>query len=213
MYNILWGWSLFAFDVGSDLKFYYKGLEDQDNSSNNTTTTNNTNFDAAKIVTLMHIILPFLLSFIFFTTMLYNKLVTCNPLKIPTPPLAKLYKTIIECKSFYNNRNIGDSNYEKRKTDLIRELEEQKAITTFSMILEASMESSFQFVFQGLFSLPTLVFSVMDIHEGKMKMSDLVNWKIISIILSFLSFAFTSFNIRYLFKFKIIYCIIKFLYF
>ena len=74
---------------------------------------------------------------------------------------------------------------------------DQKIITTVSMILEASMESSFQFFFQGLFSLPTLVFAFMNIHEGTMKMTDLVNWTNVSIVLSFLSFAYTSYNIRY----------------
>ena len=84
----------------------------------------------------------------------------------------------------------------KNRPDLIAELEDQKTITTISMINEASMESSFQFLFQGLFSLPTLVFSFMDIYEGDKKITDLINWKIVSIILSFLTFAFTSFNIR-----------------
>ena len=92
---------------------------------------------------------------------------------------------------------MEDAQYEKQKTDLIEELEDQKTITTISMINEASMESSFQFLFQGLFSLPTLVFSFFDIYAGKKKMTDLVTWKIVSIILSFLTFALTSFNIRY----------------
>ena len=92
---------------------------------------------------------------------------------------------------------MEDSQYEKQKTDLIEELEDQKTITTISMINEASMESSFQFLFQGLFSLPTLVFSFLDIYDDKKKMTDLVTWKIVSIILSFLTFALTSFNIRY----------------
>ena len=131
--------------------------------------------------------------------MLNNKLVTCSwylPLKIPLPPLSKLLKTIIEWNIFGNNKNIDDSNYEKRKTELLEELEDQKTITTISMILEAGLESSFQFFFQGLFSLPTLVFSFKDVYNGEMKMTDLVNWKIISIVMSFLSFAFTSYNIR-----------------
>ena len=75
-------------------------------------------------------------------------------------------------------------------------LEDQKNITTISMIIEASMESSFQFLFQGLFSLPTLVLSFLDIHEGILQMRELINWKHLSIVLSFLSFAFTSFMIR-----------------
>ena len=148
----------------------------------------------------MHIILPFVFSPLFFATMLYNKLVTCNwylPLKIPLPPVAKLYNTIIDWRSFYNNKNIEDSNYEKRKKDLNKEHEYQNNITVISMILEAGLESSFQFLLQGLFSLPTLVFAFMDIHEGNMHLTDLINWKIVSIIISFLSLAFTSFTIRY----------------
>ena len=132
--------------------------------------------------------------------MLYSKMVKCDwflLMKLPLSPVTKLLKTIIECRSFINNKNMKAANYEKRKTDLIAELEDQKTITTISMINEATMESSFQFLFQGLFSLPTLVLSFMDIYDGEMKMKDLVNWKIVSIILSFLTFAFTSFNIRY----------------
>ncbi len=126
-YNLLWGWSLYAFDVGSDLNFYIS-LGGQNHSSNNTTTNNtttqNTNIEAARIVTLFHIILPFLFSLIFLFTLLKNELVTCNwylPLKIPLPPLSKLYKTIIEWRFFGNNKDIEDSDYEKRNTDLLEQ--------------------------------------------------------------------------------------------
>ena len=200
--NILLGWTLFGFDVGSDWIFY-TGLGGENNNNTNTTTININS--EARTVTLVHIILPYVFATIFFITLLYNKLVTLNwslPLKFPLPPFTKLYKTIIECKSFENNKNIEDSNYEKRKTDVIHELDDQKTIITISMILEASLESSFQFFFQGLFSLPTLVFSFKDVYDGDMKMTDLVNWQIVSIVLSFLSFAFTSFNIRYVYNFN-----------
>ena len=195
--NILFGWTLYASDVVSDV-YFYKNL-----GQSNSTTVNDSSIyqiDVAKKVTLVHIILPFLCSFLMFFTMLYSKMVKIDwylLMKLPLSPVTKFFKTIIEWRSYFNNKNIEDTNYEKRKTDLIQELEDQKTITTISMINEASMESSFQFIFQGLVSLPTLVFSFMDIYDGDMKMTDLVNWKIVSIILSFLSFAFTSFNIRY----------------
>ena len=95
-----------------------------------------------------------------------------------------------------NNKNKEDPKYEQTNTSLIQELEDQKIITTVSMILESSMESSFQFYFQALFSLPTLVIAYLDMHEGKLSMQQLVNWKNVSIVLSFMSFAYTSFNIR-----------------
>ena len=187
LHNIMFGWSLYAFDVISDVYFY------QDIGQNKS-------IDVTRIVTLLHIILPFLCSFFLFFTMLYSKMVKCNwylPMKLPLPPVTKFFKTVVECRLFFNNKNMEDANYEKRKTDLIQELEDQKTITTISMINEASMESSFQFIFQGLYSLPTLVFYFMDIYDGEKKLTDLVNWKIVSIVLSFVSFAFTSFNIRY----------------
>ena len=195
LHNIVFGWGLYASDVFSDV-YFYNGLD----QSNNTNTTTNNNNSTTRIVTLVHIILPFLCSFLLFFTMLYSKMeFNCFLLmKLPLSPVTKSLKTLIECRSFINNKNMEDANYGKQKTDLIAELEDQKTITTISMINEATMESSFQFLFQGLFSLPTLVFSFKDLYDGDMKMTDLVNWKIVSIILSFLTFAFTSFNISYI---------------
>ena len=167
--------------------------------SQNQNNTTSAGIDEARIATGVHIILPLGFSIFLFFTLLCLKVIKWNRfflLKLPLPPVTKFYKTMIECKSYFNNKNIEDFNYDNRKTIFIEELEEQEQITTISMIVEASMESSFQFFFQGLFSLPTLVFSFMDIHDGGMDMTDLVNWKIASIVISFLTFAFTSFNIR-----------------
>ena len=180
----LLGLALYASDIASDWHFY---------------STLDPNDKAAKIATLVHIFLPLAFSFLVFLALLFVKLFQFNCylfFKIPLPPFTKVNKAIIECKSFVNNKRKEEADYDSTNTKLIQELEDQKNITTISMIIEASMESSFQFLFQGLFSLPTLVFSFLDIHEGTLQMKDLVNWKHLSIVLSFLSFAFTSFNIR-----------------
>ena len=184
-YNILWGWSLYGSDVATDLKFYL-GLSVEKGEE--------------RIASLIHIIMPFAFSVFVFFNLLWSRILKFDHylfFKFPLPPFTQLYKTIIEFKSFVNNKNKEDTNYEQKNIHLTQELEDQKIITTVSMILEASMESSFQFFFQGLFSLPTLVFAFMNIHEGTMKMTDLVNWTNVSIVLSFLSFAYTSYNIRY----------------
>ena len=134
--------------------------------------------------------------------MLYAGMVKCDwylPLKVPLSPFTKFHKTIIEAKSHLNNKKKGEADYDKKNTELIQELDDQKTITTISMILDASFKSSFQFLFQGLFSLKTIIFAIMDLHGGSL--TELVNWKNVSILLSFLSFAFTSFNIRYLYMF------------
>ena len=132
--------------------------------------------------------------------MMYAGMVRCDwylPLKVPLSPFTKFHKTIIEAKSHLNNKRKGEADYDKTNTELIQELEEQKTITTISMIQDASFESSFQFLFQGLYSLKTIIFAIMDLEGGSLTLTDLVNWKNVSILLSFLSFAFTSFNIRY----------------
>ena len=181
-HNILFGWFLYASDIASDV-YFYSGLEEED----------------AKTATLIHIILPFVSSLFLFFTMLYAGMVKCDwylPLKVPLSPFTKFHKIIIEAKSHLNNKKKGEADYDKKNTELIQELDDQKTITTISMILDASFESSFQFLFQGLYSLKTIIFAIMDLHGGSL--TELVNWKNVSILLSFLSFAFTSFNIRYL---------------
>ena len=179
------GLALYASDIASDWHFY---------------STLDPNDEAARIATLIHIILPLAFSLFVSSCLYLAKIFQLDWhlfFKIPLPPLTKVNKSIIEVRSFVNNKRKEEADYDSTNTKFIQELEDQKNITTISMIIEASMESSFQFLFQGLFSLPTLVFSFLDIHEGTLQMKDLVNWKHLSIVLSFLSFAFTSFNIRW----------------
>ena len=184
VHNIILGWGLYGSDVASDWVFF-TGLKD----------------DAeAKIASLIHIILPFIFAFFVFFTLLCSKIIKFDRyllFKIPLSPFTKFHKTVVECRLFVNNKNKEDAKYEQTNTDLIQELENQKIITSTSMILESGLESSFQFLFQALFSLPTLVFAYLDIHEGKLSLTQFVNWKNVSIVLSFLSFAITSFNIRF----------------
>ena len=182
VHNILLGWSLYGSDVASDW-FFYHDLTDEE----------------TRIASLIHIILPFFSAFFIFFTLLWFKILKFDRylvFKLPLSPFTKFHKTVLECRTFVNNKNKEDPSYEQTNTRLIQELEDQKIITTVSMILESSMESSFQFYFQALFSLPTLVIAYLDIHEGKLSMQQLVNWKNLSIVLSFMSFAYASFNIR-----------------
>ena len=183
VHNIILGWGLYGSDVASDWIFF-TGLNDAE----------------AKIASLIHIILPFFFAFFVFFTLLCSKIIKCDRyllFKIPLSPFTKFHKTVVECRLFVNNKKKEDTKYEQTNTALIQELEDQKIITTTSMILESGLESSFQFLFQALFSLPTLVFAYLDLHQGKLSLTQLVDWKNVSIVLSFLSFAFTSFNIRY----------------
>ena len=188
LWNILFGFFFYISDVASDLKFYTDLLLLGDEANN------------ARIATVVHIILPFVFATLTFLMLLWSNF---NVLKMdgyllfrfPLPPVAKFNKTVIECRSYVNDMRKGEADYDEKKTKLIKELDDQKIVTTIAMILEAGLESSFQFLFQGLYSLPTLTVAFMDIR-GINNLTDLVNWKVVSIIFSFLSFAQTSFNIR-----------------
>ena len=128
------------------------------------------------------------------------KVIECDKyvlLRFPIPPLTKVYKTVIEWKIFSNNTKREDqSEYERRKEDLQDLLAKQIMYTSISMILEAALEAGFQFWFQTIYYLPTLVQALMDISGADRDLQDVVDWKIVSIILSFLTFSLTSFNIR-----------------
>ena len=81
-------------------------------------------------------------------------------LKFPIPILTKIYKTILQVQINKNEGQRGTDEYEKKNTDLIKKMDDQKILTNISLILEASLESSFQFLhmtFKGVvlhFSLP-----------------------------------------------------------
>ena len=72
----------------------------------------------------------------------------------------------------------------------------QVIYTSIAMILEAGLEAGFQFFFQAVYYLPTLVLAIVDIYGDSSSLQDLVNWQILSIVFSFLTFSLTSFKIR-----------------
>ena len=75
------------------------------------------------------------------------------------------------------------------------ELEEQNKLTNVSMLIEAGTESTFQFLLQSLFVLPTVILALVNLSSLS-DLTDLVDYKILSILLSFITFAWSSFNIR-----------------
>ena len=121
----LLGLALYASDIASDWHFY--------------STLDQTDM-AARIATLVHIILPLAFSILVFLTLLLVKFFQLDYylfFKVPLPPFTKIHKTIIECRFFANNRKKEEADYDATNTKLIQDLEDQKNITTISMIIEA----------------------------------------------------------------------------
>ena len=75
-------------------------------------------------------------------------------------------------------------------------LDVQDQIVNLSLIIESSVEASFQFFFQTVYVLPTLILSFTDV-SGTFDWKDLFNWKTFSIVLSFATFAWAFNVIRY----------------
>ena len=98
----------------------------------------------------------------------------------------KLFKVFTEDES---------ENKETEKLKWKEKYESNSKIVNVSMTIEASIESGFQFWFQSIYLLPTLILSFMDI-DGLNSWTDLFNWRIFSIAMSFATFAWTFFKIR-----------------
>ena len=102
---------------------------------------------------------------------------------------------IIEWKMFglYTTRNPEDNeNYNKKIEELQEEEDKNQKIETFSMISETAIESVFQFWFQSQYLMPTLVINILSYSDAK----DLVNFKLMSILFSFVSIAWSAVKIR-----------------
>ena len=148
------------------------------------------------IVSVAHILLPTVFATFIFALFLYNRIMPMIfPLIFPLTIMTKFYKAITQIKININNQNKDDKIFESENEKLMQEMEGYTILTTISMILEAGLESSFQFFFQGMYVFPTLCLAFMNVY-GASDFEDLVNWKIISILLSFISFSRASFNIR-----------------
>merc|ERR1711893_321535 len=105
-----------------------------------------------------------------------------------------MYKTSIEIRNFRNNTNKENvKEHEDKKEELMVELEEQNKLTNVSMLIEAGTESTFQFLLQSLFVLPTVILAMVNLSSLS-DLTELVDYKILSILFSFISFAWSSFN-------------------
>ena len=150
-------------------------------------------------ITAAHCIIPFVFTVLVATLLSLNVKKEFDFWVYPLPPITRLHKIICDWKLFRINmkdQSIQEStSIRKNKIKWIRKLEINNAVINISVLIEASMESTFQFCFQTINLIPTIVlsFSRIDSESGWM---DLVNWKIFSIILSFGSFAWAFVSIR-----------------
>ena len=115
--------------------------------------------------------------------------------KCPISPWTKILKYILECKKYKNFTKKGQTDFKPKQQKIEEDLEKQELLVNISMLCESGFESSFQFLFQGTYMLPILILAFMDI-DGANPFRNLLDLRILSIILSFFTYSFTSYKLR-----------------
>ena len=98
----------------------------------------------------------------------------------------------------YPDRNKDEKTkqeYEEKKNECMEEIAKYDRIMVLSLVIESSLESSFQFFMQTIYALPTLILAFTG-NSGSFGLEDLFNLRTVSILSSFGSFAMAYYAIR-----------------
>ena len=203
--NIILGWGLWAFDIGTDIVF-------AESIRNISYHGNLTRFDEESSlivynISIAHIVMPFFVSLVVFLIMVRPDVQgTCREKsftllgRFPNPIFTKFQRFLIQIKEFdlkteenKIKRKENDSD-DKRKSvkqkELKTDLQIHEAFVNLSLILEGTIESSFQLWFQVLYFFPVIVFFIRDSYEW------FFGVRILSIGSSFVSYAVSTVNSR-----------------
>ena len=162
----------------------------------------------AASVCALHCIFPILWSFILWEVLKIGKSCPADKgfrlFRLPLPIVSKINK--FRCLlQMYNNfadeeryESEGtEREYEKKKEKYQNKLDKIEDIVNLSLILEASLEASFQFFFQTVYIMPSVVVAFVGVFNSKtFAWEDLFNRRISSILLSFLTFSWAFYAIR-----------------
>ena len=151
------------------------------------------------IISACHCALPILVSII--TWMFSSNWRLCNRrslLTFPLPFVTKMYQFHYTRKLFktYTKDRRGEedrSKFELNRGKWMNKIRNHEAVVNLSLLIEASIESSFQFWFQTTFLIPTVIITITD---GLVNWTDLFSWRLASICISFGTFAYAFYNIR-----------------
>ena len=122
---------------------------------------------------------------------------------LPLPIVAKFNKFMC-LRQMYNNfaENRYESSekfqdFEEKKEKFQKKLDKIEHIVNLSLILEASLEASFQFFFQTVYIMPSVVVALTALSTSRtFAWEDLFNRRKVSILLSFLTVSWAFYAIR-----------------
>ena len=143
---------------------------------------------SAGLVSALHVVFPVVTAIIIWAIIEIKSFSRKSILRFPLPPFTKFYTMICDVNLYKNYEDEEKNRKWKNK------LEEQSNFVITSMIVEASCESGFQFWFQTIYLMPSLILSFVNVGGGSL--TDLFNWRIFSIVSSFGTFAWAFYSIR-----------------
>ena len=157
----------------------------------------------AGTISSVHCALPILIGFILWGVIQIGQGCGFSFQNLPLPFVTRWFKFRLDGELYghyaWPDRNKSpkcQSEYEGKLKQCTENLNSNDQIVNLSLIIESSVEASFQFFFQTVYVLPTLILSFTDV-SGIFEWKDLINWKTFSIVLSFASFAWAFYVIRY----------------
>ena len=157
-------------------------------------------WNLAGVISAVHFFLPFLMSFLIWIIIELGR--NCGEVEIfhlPLPPLTKFYRFLCDIKLYknYADRNAKtETEFENKKKSILEKISSHENIVNLSLIIEASVESSFQFFFQTTFQLPSIILAFTNQTAG-FEWTDLFTWQFFSIAMSFVSFSNAFLKIRF----------------
>ena len=119
---------------------------------------------------------------------------------LPIPVITKVNRFLWDItlyKHLTTERNAEtEKTYLARKKQINDKISAYEHVVNLSLIIEASIEASFQFFMQTIFVLPTVILAFTD-PTGVFDWANLFNIRFASIAMSFASFSFGFYKIRY----------------
>ena len=158
-------------------------------------------WNLAGVISAVHFILPFLMSFLIWIIHEIGRSCRAGAVEIfrlPLPPLTKFYRFLCDVKLYnnYTDRKFKtEKEFETNKKSILKEISSHEDIVNLSLIIEASVESSFQFFFQTTFQLPSIILAFTEPSAG-FEWTDLFNWQFFSIAMSFFTISYAFLKIR-----------------
>lgn len=150
----------------------------------------------AGVIGIVHCVLPIAMSLVLWTIYECGQSTSFSIFNLPLPFLSKLKRFLcdMELYKLYANRNKEtEKDFEMKKMSILNKISSHEHIVNMSLILEASLESSFQFFFQTTYQLPIIILAFTT--EG-FRWEDLFTLKLFSIVMSFASFSMAFYKIR-----------------